>query len=286
MTVHGGKRGRVNGVNTMRRWSVSETERLAKAVASNTLLGTQRQRGARAWTGSYDSYGEQPIAGAMPGETFSFSAYGAPSDDISGNGLLYEGDCVVRQIQQKWDWKGGAILQHTVNFDGHLELDKVSGADPGDTVAPNCPMVGGTKITWAANGGTPETELPNLAQATLTISSAVSDYVNSSTYIGGTLWTGRKSGPIDWSLSITQEDDERLTGIFDIGDVVNLRLFTDSSLYWELTTGRVAGFNNIRVDRESGEIIGRTIEIEMNAYYGSSAGHIKLPGGTTWWPFP
>jgi len=285
MTVHGGKRGRVNGVNTMRRWSIVEQERQPKAVASNTLIGTARRRGVRAWSGSYEAYGEQPIAGAMPGETFALSAYGAPANDVSGAGLLYEGDCVVKQVRVKWDWKSGAILSHTVDFDGHLELEKVSGADPGDAVSPNLKQVGGTKLLWAANTGTPATELPNLTSMELTISAAVADYVNSSTYINSVLWTGRKAGPIDWSLKIMQEDDERLTGVFDIGDFVNLRLYTDDTLFWLLTTGLVSGFSGITVNRESGEIMGRTIDIAMNAYYGSSAGVVKLPGGTQWWPF-
>jgi hypothetical protein len=285
MTVHSGKRGRVNGVNTMRRWSIVETERQPKAVASNTLIGTARRRGVRSWSGSYEAYGEQPVTGAMPGETFALSAYGAPADDISGSGLLYEGDCVVKQVRIKWDWKAGAIISHTVDFDGHLELEKNSGADPGDAVTPNLKETAGTKLLWAANTGTPATELPNLTSMELTITAAVADYVNSSTYINSVLWTGRKAGPIDWTLKISQEDDERLTGIFTVGDYVNLRLMTDGTNYWELTTGLVSGFSGITVNRESGEIIGRSIDIGMNAYYGSSAGHVILPGGTTWWPF-
>lgn len=285
MTVHSGKRGRVNGVNTMRRWSIVEQERQPKAVASNTLFGTARRRGVRSWTGSYEAYGEQPVAGAMPGETFAFSGYGAPSNDVSGNGLLYEGDCVVKQVRIKWDWKSGAILSHNVDFEGHLELDMADGADPGDAVTPNLKQIGGCKLLWAANTGTPATELLNLTSMELTISAAIADYVNSSTYINSVQWTGRKAGPIDWTLKISQEDDERLTGIFDVGDFVNLRLFTDTTNYWELTTGLVSGFSGITVNRESGEIIARNIDIGMNAYYGSTAGVVKLPGGTTWWPF-
>jgi len=285
MTVHGGKRGRVNGVNTMRRWSINETERQTKAVASNTLLGTARRRGVRAWSGSYDAYGEQPIAGAMPGETFALSAYGAPANDMSGNGFLYQGDCVVKQVRIKWDYKSGALLSHVVDFDGHLDLTYDAGADPGDAVTPNLKEVGGTKLLWAANTGTPATELPNVSSMELTITAAIADYVNSSTYIDGVLWTGRKSGPIDWTLKIMQEDDERVTDIFEAGDYVNLRLYTDSTNFWLLTTGLVAPFTGITVNRESGEIIARTIDIGMNAYYGSSAGVVKLPGGTQWWPF-
>lgn len=284
MTVHSGKRGRVNGVDTMRRFTIVETERQPKAVASNTLLGTARRRGVRSWTGSYDAYGEQPVTGAMPGETFSFIGYGAPADDISGNGLRYEGDCVVKQVRIKWDWKSGAVLSHTVDFDGHLELSKASGADPGDADPPNLKQVGGTKLTWAANTGTPATELANLSSMELTISAAVADYVNSSTYLSGVLWTGRKAGPIDWNLRIVQEDDESIVG-FSPGDFVNLRLFTDSTNYWELTTGLISGYSGFTVNRETGEIISRSIDVGMNAYYGSSAGVIKLPGGTTWWPF-
>jgi hypothetical protein len=287
MGLHSGKFGRVNGVDSMRQWTINETERQPKAVASNTLLGTARRRGVRSWTGSFQAYGEKPVSMCMPGTVFAFSGYGAPDNDLAGGtGLLYEGDAIVDSVEVRWNWQNGEILSYTVNFSGHLELDKTaSGADPGDAVSPNLPIVGGTKIQYAMYDLGVYTTLANLTDARLTISSQNNDYVNSSTYVSPTLWTGRSGGPIDWTLAITQQDVDRAAPMFDIGDFVNLRLFTDASLYWQLKYGIVRDFSGITVNRESGEIIRRTINIDMNGYYGSNHGEIKFPGGTQWWPF-
>lgn len=285
MGLHGGKFARVDGADTVRSWSISEMEKQPTAVASNTLLGTARRRGVRSWSGSYEAYGAVPIAGAMPGNIFTFQGYGAPANDVSGNGQLYEGDAISDSVAIRWNWKTGEILSHTVNFSGHLELDKLSGADPGDAVPPNLPEIGGCYVQWAAGDLLVFNTLPHVTQATLTIRSKNQAYVNSSTYSSGVLWTGRKSGPIDWNLSIGQEDEERLTDIFDIGDVINLKLFVDDTNFWLLTYGIVRDFTGIKADRETGAIMARTIPIDMNGYYGSSPGVIKKPGGTQWWPF-
>jgi hypothetical protein len=47
----------------------------------------------------------------------------------------------------------------------------------------------------------------------------------------------------------------------------------------------VRDFSGITVNRETGAIIARTINVDMAAYYGSNAGQILLPGGTQFWPF-
>lgn len=287
MGLHSGKWGRVNGVDTMRQWSISEVARHPKAVASNTLLGTARRRGVRSWSGSYNAYGEQPVAGAMPGQIFSFEGYGAPNNDVSGgDGLLYQGDACIKSVAITWDWKGGNILSHVVNFDGHLELVKEDGPDPGDAVVPNLKEIAACKIDYAMFDLGVFTTLPNITTATLTISSTNSAYVNSSTVIGGVIWTGCTGGPIDWTCAIAQEDVNRLPAdIFDIGDSLDLKLFTTASEFWRLTHGMVRDFTGIRVNRETGEIIARTINVDMNCYYGSTPGTITKPGGSQWWPF-
>jgi len=283
--VLSGRYGQVNGVNTLRQWSINDTLSPAKAVASNTLQGTARKKGVRNWSGSFNTFGAAKNL-VLPGDSFSFVGYGAPDNGVAGAaGLRYSGTALCKSVAITWNWESGDILSQVVQFEGSLELTKASGADPGDAVAPVLPEVGPTDIKWAAGNLTNFASLPNMTQATLTITAAVTPYVNSSTYINGFLWTGKKAGPIDWTLAIQQEDTERLTNIFEIGDVVNLKLFTDASLYWLLTYGFVRDFTGITVNRETGAIISRTINIDMNAYYGSTAGQIAMPGGTVYWPF-
>lgn len=287
MGLHSGKYGRINGVNTMRQWTINEEEAQPKGIASNTLLGTNRERGVRKWTGSYQAYGAVPVAGIMPGSVFSFVGYGSPGNDVSGAvGQRYEGDAIVDRVVINWNWQGGEMLSHTVNFNGNLVLTKnAAGADPGDTVAPVMPPVGGTKLQYSLYDLAAFTTLPNLTSMSLTLSASNNSYVNSSTYLSNRLWTGWVGGPIDWTLTVQQQDDERVTGIFDIGDFVHLKAFTDATQFWSLKYGIVKNFGNYTVNRETGAIISRAITFDMKAYYGSAAGAIALPSGTQWWPF-
>lgn len=284
MGVHSGKFARINGISTARQWTIVDQSTQPKYVATNTYLGTGRVLGVHSWNGTYQAYGVKPQV--MPGDTLHFSGYGAPANDVSGNGLLYGGDAVVSRVVLNWDWRSGAIIGHTVTFAGHLELTKTSGADPGDSAVPTVNPTTGTKVEWVAGNLTNFAELPNVVNASLTFSAAMASYVNSSTYINGKAWTGQKSGPIDWGLSITQEDDERLTNIFSPDDIVQVKLFTDSTLFWLLKHGIVRDFSGITVNRETGAIIGRTINIDMNGYYGSTLGAVIMPDTTQWWPFP
>ncbi len=289
MSVHSGKYGQVNGVNTMRQWTIQEQSSQPKAVASNTAQGTARKRGVRSWSGTYQAYGVTPVV--MPGDSFSFIGYGAPTNDVSGNGQRYEGTAVCGQVTLAWNWKAGALIGHNVSFDGDLELQKTSGADPGDAVAPQLLETTGTKIQWAYNDSGSYQELPNLVSATWRLTLPIESYVNSSTYVGTPLqaWTGRKPGAgLDWNLSIQQEDDERIdtTKIWAVDDIIKLRLFVDATHYWQLTYGIAGEFSGITVNRETGAIIARTLAVNMTGYYygGAGLGQILMPGGVQWWP--
>ena len=291
MTVHSGKYSNVNGIGTMRQWTIEERSAQPKAVASNTAQGTARKRGVHSWTGSFQAYGVNPPV--MPGDTFSFVGYGAPVDDVIGsNGQRYEGDAVVSQVTLAWNWKSGALIGHNVSFDGHLELLKTAAGDPGDASAPQLFETTGTKIQWDLNDGSAYKELPNLVSAQLRLSLPVESYVNSSTYVGSppAAWTGRRAGAgVDWNLSISQEDDERLdaTKIWQIDDVLKLRLFADATTYWQLTYGRARDFTGITWNRETGAIMARTLNVDMNGFYagGAGMGQIVMPNTTVWWPF-
>lgn len=284
MGLHSGKYSVINGVPTSRLWTISDKTAQPKGVASNTRLGTLRRRGVNSWEGSYRAYGGQPAV--MPGELFNFVGYGSPTNDVAGAaGLRYSGDAVVRSVAVTWDWRTGAIIGHTVQFVGSLELVQASGADPGDAVVPDAPETTGTKFQYSPGNTNTFVDIANLTQGTLTVTAAVHTFVNSSTYVNGRAWTGARGGPIDWTLSAGQEDEDRLTGIFAKDDVVELKLFVSSTAFWKLTHGIVGDFSGITINRETGEIMSRTLNVAMNGYYGSTLGSIILPDTTTWWPF-
>lgn len=283
MGIHSGKFGVVDGQSTVRNWNIVDTMNNPKFVASNTKFGTGRRRGVHDWTGNFQQYGATPTI--MPGDVFAFLGYTAPTGDVAnGAGERGTGNAIVDSVNINWNWKGGEILNSALNFSGHLALAWAQGADIDDASDPNAPEVAGTKIEYAIGLGA-FAELTDLISASLTISAANQSYVNSSSHIAGKTWTGRRSGPIDWTLAIVHESEIRGAFPFNKGDDISLRLYIDDTDFWLLKWGKVKDFTNLTADIETGAILNRTINIEMNGFVDGDEGEITLPGETApWWP--
>lgn len=292
MGLHSGKWAAVDGISTVHQWTINETQAPAVGRASNTAMGPVRKRGIHSWTGSYQAYGAVPAC--MPGALFGFVGYGAPDDDVSGSGQRYSGNALVNSISLMWNWGSGEYLGHTVAFDGHLELSKTQGDMPADSAAPDMPPVALTTIKTGASGATVDGDysvLANVVSATLNITMANQSFVNTSTVVGtgsnAKLWTGRKAGIPDWNLALAQQDNLRVGAPFDIGDNISIRLYADPTTYWLLKWGHVRDFSGITADRNSGAILARTINLDMNSIIsGTTLGVVTDPTGTDWWPFP
>lgn len=286
MGLHSGKFGVVNGASTVRNWSITDSESLQAYVASNTLFGTGRRRGVQEWSGSYSFYGHTPPV--MPGDLFSFLGYTAPNDDVSGTGMRYSGQAMCENVNVNWSWQDGAIINGDVNFQGHLGLTSEDGAEITDETVPVVPLIALGKIEYSKDDGSTWTEWTNLLSASLTLSCSVQAYVNSSTVVSSALTTGRKSGPFDWTLAVTEQDVRR--DHLSKGESIVLRLWVDTSQYWELMWGKVGEFTGLTVDRESGAIMQQTVNISMDGFdpdestYANSYGHVLKPDGTEWWP--
>jgi len=287
MGVHSGKFGYVNGVDTVGNWGIAETNAPARAIASNTKFAPARREGVLSWTGSYKKYGGIPLH--MPGDVFSFQGYTAPDNDVGGTaGVIYSGNAMVNQVAISFDWTTGAIISHVVNFEGHLALSRTSGVMSDATTPDLPPIAQSAGIKWISGLGdiTSPFSLANIAQATLTFTSQNQPYVNSSTVIGGRIWTGRKMGPIDWNMACTVQDNVRGTsGLPEVGDDIKIRVYIDDTLFWEIWWGQVRDYTGMSIDRESGNIITATMNLDLNAIFtDGTEGKIVTPTPTTWWP--
>lgn len=290
MGLHSGKWAAVNGVPNIHQWSISETQSPAKGRASNTALAPIRKRGVHQWSGSYSAYGGTPTC--MPGVLFGFVGFGAPDDDVSGAGQRYSGNAIVDSVAITWNWATGECISHVVSFSGHIDLTKASGNEPADATTPVMPPIAPCKIKYGAVTASADGDFTNVAaltQAVLTISSENQSFVNSDTVVGtgasAKLWTGRKAGVPDWTLALSQQDNLRVGAPFDIGDDISLRLYVDATTYWLLKWGHVRDFTGITADRNTGAIIGRTVNVDWNAYASPGLGVVTDPSGTQWWPF-
>jgi len=285
MGIHSGKFGVLDGVSTVRNWSINETMSPHDYVASNTLFGTGQRPGVHEWNGNFGIYGYQPSV--LPGQSFSFLGYTAPNDDVTGTGLRYSGTALLETLKIAWGWQNAEIINATADFKGHLALTAADGIERYDVAVPVVPTVIGTKIMYSSDGVT-WAEWDNLISAELTLTCKLLEYVTSSTYVSSKAWKGQKPGPVTWSLSVTVLDTIR--SILQIGTSYQFRCYVTSSLYFELKWGQVNEFSGLQVDRETGAIMQHTVNIGMNGFdpaavtYAASVGHVLMPDTTQWWP--
>lgn len=277
MSIRSGKHGVVNGQSTIRNWNINDDANNPRYIASNTRKGAARRNGINSWAGAFNGYGHTPAV--MPGEIFAFVGYTAPDDDVSGAGEKATGNAIVDSLVVNWNYAGGEVINHTVNFSGHLGLTWASGTAVSDVTDPELHPL--CDVIWEYSlNGTDFFEITDLVSAALTLTSENLSYVNSSTGCN----TGRKAGNLDWTLALVQQDVVRGAYAFDKGDDLVLRGYVDDTDFWLLKWGKVKNFSNITVDIETGAIIQRTINIEMNGFT-SAIGQIRKPGAVSdWWP--
>lgn len=275
--VHSGKYGVVNGQETVREWTITDNLSLTRYVASNTLIGSGRKNGIRAWSGSFSQYGHKPTL--LPNDVFAFRGYTAPTDPgVSPAGLVYFGQARVSQVAVTWNWESNEIISTETQFTGHLALATEHETEV-DISVPDPLTPSGTKIE------ADDVEIPNLTTATLTLTADVQTYVNSSTHITGHTWTGVRNGPIDWTLAVTMQDVRRGAPVPTIGSDSELKLYVDDTDFWLLEWGQLGDITGISVNRESGAIIQQTLNFAMNGFNDGEVGQIVLPGEVSpWWP--
>lgn len=276
--------GVVNGMTTVESWTLTESKTSDSYVASNTLIGTQRGGGIRTWNGSFNGRGTTPPA--MPGETFAF--VGQTAESAPGTSGQYSGDALVSSVSLTWDWATNTILAYTVDFAGQPGLAYAEAATIVDGSIPYVGATCGTKVEYATTAApTTFIEIPSVTTATLTITSALSSEANSSTIADGTCWTANSAGPIDWTVSLGQEDYIRgIAGYPDLGALSLLKIYVDDTDSYLLKFAAIQDYSGLLVDINTGATIARTLNFGMAASDGATLGNILLPGQTTtdpWW---
>lgn len=284
MTVLSGRFALVGGISTNRGWTLEDNSELQTYSASNIPLGMNRACGVRSWNGSYRAFGASPLY--MPGESFSFSGFTAPDSGVSGGaGYAYEGTAYVNQVVINWSWSGGdTLISHEVSFAGHLALTPdAAKVFPTDATAPAeegvCASLGVFyDALWAG-------QLADVKSIQLTLTNSLQAYVNSSTVLSNVIWTGQTPGVNDWTAAIQLETHKPPLAVnsiypfkFDVNETA------DPTDTWELTEAIISGYSGITADRETGAILGMTMNLGMRGHDGTTLGSIKPPGASNFWP--
>lgn len=277
-----GSFGTVDGVPSVRSWTINKSYANTTQSPSNLANGTNREIGPFDWTGSYSAYGHTPAH--MPGEYANLSLYKNPdAAGVAATGELLEGVALINSVVITWDWKTNTPINYVCNFGGHGALTDAVGAPYDDISAPNFypPCAG-----WVERVVLPTNiRVSAVNQAVLTLTQEMKTVVNSGSTTGtGKCTTLRYPGAaIDWTLALGR-DEGNLDADFEAGDVVELKLFVNATEFWHLQWGLVGDQSGITVNRETGDIISYTNNIGMKGANAGVLGFIKKPDLTTWWP--
>jgi hypothetical protein len=290
MAVYSGKYGAVNGMSTVRNWVLNETTQPAEYRASNTRAGTGRKEGVYDYTGSFEGYGGVPPI--MPSEYFDFVGYTAPTTGAFGVAGLTKNatNAIVQSVTINWDWTTGGLLDWMVNFAaGEPNIITEASAAVTDLSLPAVKIVCPTKITVSEN----IVLWPNLTRASLTITANNPSFVNSSTQGR----TGRRAGIIDWNASVTEQATavNPNIGLSNcLGSIVGaetlMQMYIDATLFWGLKWAHFVDVSDLRVDNDTGAIIGQTNNFAMAGFDDDGvSGYIARPGedgasNPYWWP--
>lgn len=272
---HSGRFGVLNGISAVRQWQINDAATPSLFLNSATAGGHGRKPGTNNWNGSYGAHGAVPFA--FPGTSIAFKGYTAPDTDIAGGvGSSYAGAAFIDAISSVWDWAGGNVMSHQVQFSGDGVLTETDGDTAiVDGTISDPEAMSGLHIDFSTNGTT-WTPIGNITQATLNIQAANPAYVNSST--GGN--TKRKGGNIDFNVQLNIEDS-KLYGPMTKGSTYQLRMYTTASLFWVLKWAYLIDATNLTTNQETGAIISQTLNLGMAAVNGGVIGSIILPGAMT-----
>jgi len=218
----------------------------------------------------------------MPGDTIPFVGYRNSATDIRNTaGIRSTGDVIVDSVALAWNWNANEILSTVTNFSGDGVLTHASGAGVLDATVPEFRTPCGTNVMLS------EAVLPDVLTASLTFSISNQAVVSSSTYdaVSGACWTKRKRGSaLDFTLAITQYNEAGIAPVA-ISDDAIVKLFVNTTDFWELKWCQLQGVTGVSVDVETGAIIQQTLNLNFNGVRNGALGHIRRPGSATdYWP--
>ncbi len=275
-------------------FSVSENRATQEYKASNTAGATGRLKGLYGWSGTYSALGAVPEA--LPRDIRNVIFYLGPDDGVfQGAGTTLTGQIIIDSVDITWDWENQVPIRHNVNFTGIGLITYIEAVDP--TGAPNlidtsavalvevCP----TFIEASLPDGAAFKTLTNITSAVLTLSADNTQNANSSTNCAQT----SIPGGIDWGLVANRQetsffvDPPAKTLVNTSGNDYQIKVYTTDALFYLLKWGILKDHTNIQGSIEDGNIVGYSMNYQMQAFDQTAPGTIgqlDLPGSVEWWP--
>lgn len=265
----------------MFNWTLIDDMAPEVYYASNTRGGAQRQAGVEDFQGSFNLYSGFPIVGALPilpGTKLSVELFTAPDTGIYGNpGTIYFGNIIVDSVSIAWQWQPTASLVTTVNFSAISCLQTKTGVIDDLSLLTPAKMCG-LPLEYSIDDGQAWLPWDNVVNLSLNLTVGNQPIVNSST----ACCTNRNAGNVDWGIVATEQEcsEQFPKGTEDL----RVKLYDTATTFWDIKWGFVRGYTNLTVNRQTGQIITRDLNIDMNAISGQEIGVITMPNTLIYWP--
>lgn len=259
MTVICGKAGAVTGEDTVTNWEVTYTGQPFEYYASNTDGASGQLAGNNDWSGSYKVLTGEPAN--MPGDGITFTG------SVDGtNGCT--GTAIIDSITVTAPIAAGGPVTTVVAFSSDGALT-VGAAAATDTTEPQPPPAKLAKLNIAAG------DIAGVQSITMVITSANKDYVTSGE-------TNRIAGNLTATLTydILEGDFGNLPA--PNADLI-IKFYVTATIFWDLKWMLVENLTNLKVDIETNELVGATVNTKFNGFVSGVHGWIGQPGGTDLW---
>jgi len=270
MAVTSGLGGAVNGIDTVRRWSVTESDAGPEFVASNSDGMQGSIAGNKDWTGQVEVYGYAPAF--LPGEALTFAGWNGTSRAT--------GDALVQAVALNCDIEGGGLLSHTLQIAGNGALTKNT-SSVSDATVPGAYSSLGCKASFDSAGGSSYTDIADVRTWSLNLACALQPYVSSDT--AGIV--KRKAGPLSGTASVSVYQDT-VGSLPTVGTIGSLRLYVSASAYYQLLYARVVSIDPA-ADVEGGGLNAATIQYAYTGFKRITGtmtkGSITKPDTTVYW---
>lgn len=261
MGVISGTSGRINGLSTVRSFTINDIVTEAEGRASNTGGGPVVEGGNTDWTCELEYYGKVPPA--FPGDSVTFVGH-------TGAGS-WAGTGIVGSITLNAPIESGGYLGGTMTIGGNSALTKGSSA-ASDSSLPEMDTATSCLAKWAGN------TIAGVKSWSLTLARDLQTYVDTGV---------TKRVAANWNCSASIELNEGTPATLIVpGTREILLLYVDATTFFDL---RYMHCNPIRgnVPIEAGTIVTGAYSFKWSAFKRitgtQTRGTIIKPDTTVWW---
>ncbi len=276
MSVISGKLGAIDGIASLRDWSVITTNDVQAHVDSACNGAESTVKGNDDWTGTANAYGDSPTDGFLPGQGFAFTGSVDGSVGITGN-------VIVDQLEITIPIEDGGLISYRMSFSGNGAY-VIGAAVASDATDPSAPTAVGRVLHLNTSIASPSyAAISGVRSVTITLSSDNKAHNDSDTAGATERTAGNISGTISYDIY-----EGTVASLPTVGDHVSFRAYVTATTYWVFQWGEITEISGIGANPETADLVNASISAKFSGYADNAGtpvvGTIIEPDTTVFWP--